>query len=290
MQVLRHTNAARSRPETAAAPGWIRPREGVRREDCFFYHTIALRGGEVAEGHWDLRGRFADYTGHAAMAGARVLDVGAASGFLTFSAEEAGAREVVSFDLDTAERQHLLPFRDSPYVRDHAAWARGQTEAFDAWKNAYWYTHRDRGSRARAIYGDVYDLPAEIGGFDVVILGAILEHLGDPVRAIGSVARVAERTLVINTDTIAGDDALARFNGHPNHPERSYIFWTYTVETYRRILAICGFEIERVHEDTFLARSPLVSGTGLVPAARTAIVARRVGAARAATPRPARSS
>lgn len=282
MQVLRQTHPARPAPGSAATPGWVRPREDVRREDCFFYHTIDLSDGRVAEGDWDLRGRFADYTGHAGMRGARVLDVGAASGFLSFAAEEAGAREVVSFDLDTADRQHLLPFRDSPYMRDHAAWVRAQTAAFDAWKNAYWFTHRDRGSRARAIYGDVYDLPADLGRFDVVILGAILEHLGDPVRAIGSVARVADRWLVINTDTIAGDDALARFNGHPDHPERSYIFWTYTVETYRRILAICGFEIERIHADAFLARSPLVPGTGFAPAARTAIVARRVGEARAA--------
>lgn len=263
--------------ERAARPSWASPRTKVSREDCFFYHTIDLADGTTIEGHWDLRGRYADYTGHVDFRDARVLDVGTASGFLSFSAEAAGAREVVSFDLDTAARQHLLPFRGSLYVTDHAAWIDAQTAAFDTWKNAYWFTHRNLGSRARAIYGDVYALPAGIGTFDVVILGAILEHLGDPVRAIGAIATVAAERIVINTDVIPGDEPRARFNGDAAHPERSYIFWTYTVETYRRILAICGFAIETVREDTYRAFSPLAAedGWGLTP--RTTIVARRTG-------------
>lgn len=147
----------------------------------------------------------------------------------------------MSFDLDTAERQHLLPFQGTPYVTDHAAWVRAQTAAFDTWKNAYWFTHQKLGSRARAIYGDVYDLPDGIGTFDVVILGAILEHLGDPVRAIGSIARVASKRIVINTDIISGDEPIGRFNGDPAYPERSYIFWTYTLkrieESWRSVVS-----------------------------------------------------
>ncbi|MEE7462823.1 hypothetical protein MFUR16E_16960 [Methylobacterium fujisawaense] len=153
---------------------------------------------------------------------------------------------------------------------------KAQTAAFETWKNAYWFIHEDRGSRARAIYGDVYDLPEGIGHFDVVILGAILEHLGDPIRALASVAKVAAKRIVINTDLIAGEEPVALFKGDPSHPERSYIFWTYTLETYRRILEICGFRIERVVKDSFLTLSsdPLASGWRSDP--RTAIVAHRI--------------
>lgn len=252
-----------------------RPLKDVARQDCFFYHTMNFSDGTVVEGGWDLRGRFADYTGHVDFDGARVLDVGTAGGFLSFSAEEAGAREVVSFDQDTAARQHLLPFADSPYMTDHAAWVRGHSRAMQAWKNGYWYAHQDRGSRAKALYGDVYDLPAGIGRFDVVILGAILEHLGDPVRAIGSMSKVADRYIVINTDYIDSDRPIARFNGDAARPASSYIFWTYSIETYARILAICGFEIERVHKDTFLG-TPGVIGEKRPEMPRAAIVARRV--------------
>lgn len=256
-------------------PNWARPRRGLTKDACFFYHTTDFSDGTTAFGQWDLRGRYAEYIGHVDLRGARVLDVGTASGFLSFSAEEAGAREVVSFDLDTAARQHLLPFQESLYVTDHPAWIRVQSDAFESWKNAYWFAHQDRGSRARAVYGDVYDLPPAIGQFDVVILGAILEHLGDPVRAIGAVAKVAAKRIVINTDLIAGDEPIAQFKGDPAHPDRNYIFWVYTLETYRRILAICGFEIEHTEEHDFSALSAGPEGHSWKLRSRTAIVARR---------------
>ncbi|MCJ2136714.1 class I SAM-dependent methyltransferase [Methylobacterium sp. J-026] len=244
-------------------------------KDCFFYHTMNFRDGSVAQGAWDLRGRFSDYIGHVSLNGCRVLDVGTASGFLSFSAEQAGACEVVSFDQDTAKRQHLLPFAGSLYMVDHASWVRNHDHAMQAWKNAYWYTHADQVSNTKVVYGDVYDLPAGIGVFDVVILGAILEHLGDPVRAIGSVSKICTTRLVINTDYICGEEPMARFNGSPNFPDHNYIFWTYTIGTYRRILQICGFEIERIYEDVFLGTPDEFGGLRpLMP--RAAIVARRV--------------
>lgn len=272
--VARLTRPTAPRPTETPTP-YAKPFENVRRQDCYFYHTFELSNGEVIEGGWDLRGRYADYIGHVPLEGARVLDVGTASGFLSFSAEEAGAREVVSFDLDTARRQHLLPFAGSLYMTDHEAWVESHTENFKPWKNAYWYTHKDKRSKAKVAYGDVYDLPKGIGSFDVVILGAIIEHLGDPVRAIGSISKVARDRIVINTDYIEGDEPLARFNGIAERPASSFIFWTYTIETYRRILAICGFEIERVHKDTFLGTIH-VPGEPRPIMERAAIVARRI--------------
>lgn len=258
-----------------STPVYAQPPAHLDRKDCYFYHTLELSTGEVVEGGWDLRGRYADYIGHIDLRGRRVLDVGTAGGFLSFSAEEAGASAVVSFDQDSGARQHLLPFAGSPYVVDHAGWVRAHDHAMQAWKNAYWFTHADRGSKAKVAYGDVYDLPAGIGTFDVVILGAILEHLGDPVRAIGSIAKVASTYIVINTDYIAGDEPVARFNGLPERPEYSFVFWSYTIETYRRILAICGFEIETVYKDSFLG-TPAVPGGERPNMPRAAIVARRI--------------
>lgn len=263
-------------PTDPTGPIWVPPRRNLSKDACFFYHTTDLSDGSTAFGQWDLRGRYADYIGHVDLRRARVLDVGTASGFLSFSAEEAGAREVVSFDLDTAARQHLLPFHRSLYVTDHAAWLQIQTQAFESWKNAYWFTHQDRESQARAVYGDVYDLPRAIGQFDVVILGAILEHLGDPIRAIGAIAKVAAKRIVINTDLIAGHEPIAQFKGDPGHPDRNYIFWSYTLETYRRVLEICGFAIEHTEEHAFSALSVDAGEHSWQERSRTAIVACRM--------------
>ena len=153
------------------------------------------------------------------------MDIGAASGFLSFSAEKAGAREVVSFDIDRGERQHLLPFHESLYYRDHAAWAKDRSALFRRWKNGYWFAHRAYHSTARAFYGDVYDIPAALGRFDVVIVGAILEHLSDQIRALASISRVAEKTIVINTGVLKTDEPIAHFMGDSAKPQIDYVFW-----------------------------------------------------------------
>lgn len=223
---------------------------------CFFYHTVDLPGFGVQEGGWDLRSRFSDYVGGIDVDGKRVLDVGTASGFLSFEAERHGAREVVSFDLDTAERQTLLPFAGSAYVDDHAAWCRAQTENFMCWKKGYWLTHRLIGSRARVVYGDVYEPPVDIGRFDVVILGAILEHLVDPLSAITAMARLTDDLLVINTDYLDSDERLAAFNGRADQPASSFVFWTYSIPLYHEYMAIMGFEPIAVRRDAFAGTQP----------------------------------
>lgn len=251
---------------------------------CFFYHTIDLPGFGVQEGGWDLRGRFLDYVGSVDLAGKRVLDVGTASGFLSFESERHGASEVVSFDLDTAERQTLLPFVGSPYVEDYEAWCRAQTTSFMSWKKAYWLSHRVLHSRARVVYGDVYAPPAAIGTFDVVILGAILEHLVDPLSALRSIARLADDLLVINTDYFDSPERVAVFKGRADLPEANYIFWTYSIALYHEYMAIMGFEPLAVHKDMFAGTRPAVDAPRPM-VERVALVYRRTAASRSAAGR-----
>ena len=241
---------------------------------CFFYHWIDLPKFGEQHGAWDLRGRFADYIGSVDVKGKRVLDVGTASGFLSFAAEEAGAREVVSFDIDTADRQHLLPFAGSEYVVDHASWSKKQTDGFQAWKNAYWLTHRLRGSKAKVCYGDVYNPPEALGAFDVVILGAIIEHLGDPIRALGAMAKHASDVIVVNTDYIDTFEPIARFNGNPDLPDNSYVFWTYSLGTYAKLFEIMGFEVTAFQKNKFHGAKSFTDDKGAMWD-RVAIVAKR---------------
>ena len=257
----------------AAETIFATPVQVASLDACFFYHTTDLPGHGTQPGPWDLRGRFSDYIGGLDLAGRRVLDVGAASGFLSFSAEEAGASEVVSFDLDSADRQHLLPFAESEYVTDHASWSAKQSAAFQRWKNAYWFTHRLKASKAKVVYGDVYDMPAAMGQFDVVIVGAILEHLSDPIRALASISKRAREYLIINTDYIESDQTIAQFNGRSNLPDASYIFWTYSLKTYEQVVAILGFETVSVKKEIFA--TPARAGQPVTDVHRAVLVCRR---------------
>ena len=215
-------------------------------DDCYFYHTMELPHFGVVRGHWDLRGRFEDYVGGVSVEGKSVLDVGAATGFLSFESERQGASRVVSFDMSDVRQQAFVPFKGKLYREDYESWVYYHTLTVEKWKNAYWLCHRLLGSKADVYYGDVYRLPSELGEFDVVIAGALLEHLSDPVAALISIARLTRETLVLVTPLIQTDERIARFEPSADRPADDYTWWTYSVGLYREVLAILGFRIEKI--------------------------------------------
>ena len=70
---------------------YAEPRTVTSLDDCYFYHTVEIPGHSVVTGEWDLRPGLDAYLGHFDFAGKRVLDVGAASGILSFHVERQGA-------------------------------------------------------------------------------------------------------------------------------------------------------------------------------------------------------
>src|ERR1051326_2438794 len=222
------------------------PRVIERLEDCYFYHTMELPGFGVVRGHWDLRGRFDDYVGGVSVEGKAIVAWCAPAGFLSFEAERLGARGVLSFDMGDARQQHFVPFREKLYYRDHDLWAYYHNLTVERWKNAYWLCHRLLGSRAEVFYGDIHALPPLLGEFDVSVVGAVLEHLSDPVSALTSVARLTRETLVLVTPLIQTEERVARFEPSVARPEDDYTWWTYSVGLYREVLAILGFRIEKI--------------------------------------------
>ncbi len=78
---------------------WAEPRFPELAE-CLWYHTMDLPGIGMVDGSWDLRETIDNYLGRVDFAGKRCLDIGTASGFLTFEMERRGASAVASMDLD----------------------------------------------------------------------------------------------------------------------------------------------------------------------------------------------
>jgi SAM-dependent methyltransferase len=233
------------------------PRQVADLSDCFFYHTMTLPGFGEVRGHWDLRGRFDDYVGHVDVNGKSVIDIGTASGFLSFAAEQNGASEVVSFDMAHARQQNFLPFKDKLHYRDPAAWAEKHNVEVEQWKNAYWLCHRLLESRAKVFYGDIYNLPVELGQFDIAIVGSVLEHLSDPVTALASIARLVRETIIIVAPLIESEgksqqegfdstEKIARFEGSADRPENDFTWWTYSAGLYREVFKMLGFTLDRI--------------------------------------------
>ncbi len=243
------------------------PRFVDRLEDCFFYHAMELPGFGLVPAHWDLRGRFDDYVSGVDVAGKSVLDVGAATGFLSFEAEKRGAASVLSFDMSDARQQTFLPFKDKLFYRDRERWARQYGAEIEQWKNAYWLCHRLLGSKAEVYYGNIYELPAELGEFDIAIVGSVLEHLKDQISALASIARLTKETIVIVSPLLQTDERIARFEALAGNPDADFTWWTYSLGVYAEVFAMLGFRIAKVshanyyymYGDRFEERSTIVA-------------------------------
>lgn len=218
-------------------------------QDCHFYHCIELPGHGLVKGSWDLRGRVKDYIGNVNVRGKRCLDVGTASGFLSFELEKLGAAEVVSFDADSPTRVHEIPFHNSLFVNDHARWLEQAGDWLRRLKNSYRYSHRLLNSRARPVYGSIYDLPADqLGRFDVAVIGMLLVHLRDPIGALASVSRVLkpDGELVITEGMLPTEEPVARLHGDPPGS-----WWAFSVGMYRKVFRMLGLEVARLTRNKY---------------------------------------
>lgn len=228
------------------------PRHIENPADCYFYHTMELPGLGLQHGHWDLRGRFADYAGGIDVQGKSVLDIGTATGFLSFEAERLGASRVVSFDMSDVRQQAFLPFKDKLYSRDRERFVQEYGAEMEQWKNAYWLCHRLLNSKAEVFYGNVYELPSELGEFDVAIVGSVLEHLSDPITALSSIARLTKETMVVVTPLVETEEPIAEFKGRANNPEGDFTWWHYSVGVYREVFGMMGFTISKITTAEYL--------------------------------------
>lgn len=238
--------ARREAIDESAGP-FAEPVRGVRFEDCYWYTTMEVPGHGVVQGDWDLRDFFDANMGHVPLAGKTVLDVGTASGFLAFEAERRDAN-VIAFDADSMRRVFHLPFAENQYFQDFDEWARGAEPGLQMLKNGFWFMHEQLGSSAKAVYGDIFHLHRYLAEeVDIAFVGAILEHLNDPLSALGSVARVtSERIIIAFTPIIQTEEMLAKPILPMTDPRHTMTWWHYSLGLYRRILENVGFVIESV--------------------------------------------
>jgi len=171
---------------------WAEPPRVVDVEECYFYHTMDIPDHGLVHGEWDLRGREAAYLGHVPLAGKRVLEVGTASGHLCFAMERMGA-SVVAYDLSPEHDWDIVPYAGADVER-HRAERKAHIATIN---NAYWFAHRAFRSAARVSYGTVYEIPPDIGQFDVATLGSVLLHLRDPFLALQRVAQHVQEAVVV---------------------------------------------------------------------------------------------
>jgi O-methyltransferase len=220
--------------------------------ECDFYHVIDLPDGRNFAGDWDLRGHEPIYLGGnvadiAHLQGKRVAEFGPATGAL--SAYMSGiAAELVVFDLPFGAGPELIPY---PQI-DMVEAARSGAASMTRLRNSWWYVKNALGYQAKAVYADIYNLPGDLGRFDVAVFGALLLHLSNPFRALQQAAAMVDDTIIIteidNAPVMPGivrdsaeHPAIAVFNDGPL-PSGIVHWWSFGPRAIAKMVERLGFE------------------------------------------------
>jgi O-methyltransferase len=205
-------------------------------DECDFYHTMDIPGHGLVNGQWDLRGKTDEYLGNYNFAGKRVLEIGPASGFLTFELEKRGA-EVVAVDVGEDSAWDFVPYPDSVLAPIYPV----RQRHIQRLKNSFWFSHRKFGSRARVWYGNVYNLPDELGKFDVAVMAAVLLHVKSPLLLMAECAKRAS-TLIVTDLRYEDLEGRPICRLYPTPDNRAWdTWWHLTSDLVRQFATVLGF-------------------------------------------------
>lgn len=219
---------------------------------CFFYHFMDLPGhGPVGDYGWDLRGGVEDYLGGIDLNGRRVLEIGPASGFLTFHMESKGA-EVVAVELGPTTPWDIVPQSELDLDRI----LQDRYTIMEEIRNGFWFARRALDGSAQVHYGSAYELPAGLGRFDISVMASVLLHTRDPLRIIEGCARRTHRTMVIVERhwPELGGSPIARLE--PSRDNGVWdTWWAFTPEFFVAYCGVLGFTETRVefHEQRHIS-------------------------------------
>jgi tRNA (mo5U34)-methyltransferase len=156
-------------------------------------------------------------------------------GFWAFEMERRGATDVTAIDL-------VDPARQDPFPDGRKA---GSTPTEHLRGRTFRVAADLLGSRAQYRDLSVYDLdPQDVGEFDLVVMGYVLQMLRDPLRALEAVRRVCRGHLLL-LDTVSLPLALlpvplARLDARRDGSE----WFVFNRRGLTKALHLTGFEVE----------------------------------------------
>ncbi len=170
------------------------PSDSIPLEDCEFYHVMDIPGlSEPPKGLFDLRKGVNEYLGHVDFKNKTVLELGPASGFLTFHIEKMGG-DVTSIELDHKKYKWDIVKRVKHNWQEELNVFVKREERM---RNSYWYAHKAFNSKSKLILSHINDLPAELEIYDISLMCTVLLHLQNPFLGIQNMFRHTKEKAII---------------------------------------------------------------------------------------------
>lgn len=256
---------------------YARPQHVERIEDCSFYHIMDIPGHGVVGAErlcdedpvnrWDLRNGVDNYLGHVEFAEKRVLEIGPASGFLTFAMESRGAA-VVAVEIGPESTWDIVPHR----LIDRDAVNADRQKSLTRLRNGFWFAHERLGSRAQVFYGNGRSLPDDLGRFDIALLASVLTHNRDPLNMVEQCARLADCIIIVERQFPNLErEPVAQLYASADSPQWD-TWWNFSPGLFINFLAILGFDKPKVmfHSQTHVypggsVRMPMFTVVGKRP-------------------------
>jgi tRNA (mo5U34)-methyltransferase len=203
-----------------------------------WYHSMELAPGVVTPGYFDLRS-IVDRLPWPDVKGKRCLDIGTYDGFYAFELERRGAAEVIAIDVPDPHKWDWPPDARENGPREAIEFNKGQhAPGFDVARKVL-------GSAVERRSMTIYEVSeAELGRFDVIVVGSLLLHLRDPLRALEAVRGVCDGTFLSVDEvrlSLRTRQPLAEFNGSGNMVQ----WWVPNPAGHERMLFAAGFDITR---------------------------------------------
>lgn len=213
-----------------------------KRTECAFYHVIDLPGETPTPGQWDFRKTESEYHGGFKFKGKTVLEIGSATGSHAFWMEREGAH-VTPYDLSPRHSWDIMPTSD----QDAGQVERTMRSVIGRLNNGWYYCRNRLKSKLELAFGSIYDIPQELGDFDVITFGSVLLHTRNPVGALQSAADRAKEAIII-TDRLPPDLDMKRpLMEFMPKKERAkdfggWTWWWISPKVFENMLRLRGFQ------------------------------------------------
>lgn len=164
-------------------------------KNCRFYTIQEIKGfDKPTEGLFDLRENIDALLGYCKFKKKKVLELGPASGFITFYLETKGAK-VTCVDLSIKkDKWDTVPHQKKDWKKIQKKGMKDLSKV----RNAFWFAHKQNQSKAKLIETHVKNLKKLKNPHDIGLVSQVLLHLQNPFLALHNMSLNVKEKMIIS--------------------------------------------------------------------------------------------